>query len=113
FASLAQAIFSANCPWFGVDLDPVAMLRDDWSEDEIFSRLGALLRNVRARDGILGSEKRIKPAPIGGGSVNWAEMLALLDGAGYSGFVTIDPTEIVDRAAAARAGANFLRNLPA
>ena len=40
FAAIDRAMKSAACPWFGVDLDPVAMLIDEWSEDEIFSPSG-------------------------------------------------------------------------
>src|SRR5215218_5766723 len=42
FVALERALNRANCPWFGVDLDPVSVLRDEWPTDEIFSRLGPL-----------------------------------------------------------------------
>ena len=44
FASLERAMAAAGCPWFGVDLDPVSLLRDEWAADELFSRLGASIR---------------------------------------------------------------------
>ena len=31
FAAIDRALKSAACPWFGIDLDPVAMLIDEWS----------------------------------------------------------------------------------
>src|SRR5206468_871975 len=68
FASLDEALTAARCPWFGVDLDPVAILRDDWSADEVFSRLGPLIRHVRARDATLGADRRTQPAAIGRGT---------------------------------------------
>ncbi|HMB96449.1 MAG TPA: TIM barrel protein, partial [Tepidisphaeraceae bacterium] len=102
FAALQQAIVSANCPWFGIDLDTVAILRDVWTQDEIFSALGPLIRHVRARDAIIGADHRTKPALIGRGSINWRELLAALDDSGYRGFFTIDPLELPDRAAAAK-----------
>src|SRR5437773_6768409 len=40
FESLDRALRGVNCPWFGIDLDPTAILRDSWDVDEIFSRLG-------------------------------------------------------------------------
>lgn len=52
FAALERALHQAACPWFGLDLDPAAVLRDEWSLDEIFSRLGPHLFHVRARDAI-------------------------------------------------------------
>ena len=108
FAALERALASAACPSFGVDLDPVAILRDDWPIDEVFSRLGALVRHVRARDALVGADRRTQQAPIGRGSTNWEEFLAALDSAGYSGWITIDPLELPDRPAAAGAALNFL-----
>src|SRR5688572_6476171 len=108
FAALDRAIAAARCPWFGVDLDPVSILRDAWSSDEIFSRFGALIRHVRARDATAGADRRTRPAVIGQGSTNWGELLSSLDDAGYRGWLTIDPLELPDRVAAATAGASRL-----
>src|SRR5207247_1763074 len=104
FAALENAIASARCPWFGVDLDPVAMLGDEWDADAIFSRLGPLVRHVRARDAVCGADRRTKAAVIGAGSVEWEALLARLDQSGYQGWITIDPVELTDRAGAARRG---------
>ena len=101
FAALERALSRAACPWFGVDLDPVAVLRDEWPLDEIFSRLGPLIRHVRGRDATRGGGGRTMPAVIGQGTTNWGELRAALDGAGYSGWITIDSLEHPDRRAAA------------
>jgi sugar phosphate isomerase/epimerase len=111
FAALQQALISANCPWFGIDLDTVAILRDEWSQDEIFSAVGQLIRHVRAGDAIIGADNRTKPAVIGHGSTDWRELLAALDATGYHGFITIDSMEFPDRLAAANAGAKYLREI--
>ena len=79
--------------------------------DEIFSRVGELIRHVRARDAIVGADRRTKPAPIGHGSVNWGEFLANLDEAGYQNWLTIDSLELENRAAAAHAGLEFLKTM--
>jgi sugar phosphate isomerase/epimerase len=113
FAAIERAMSAAACPWFGIDLDPVAMLRDDWPSDEILSRLGPHIRHVRCRDAIAGADKRTKPAGIGRGSIEWAKLFGDLDAAGYSGWLTIDPLELSDRLAAAVAGAKHLRNISA
>lgn len=109
FAALARALDAARCPWFGVDLDPVAVLRDEWTVDEILSRLGALVRHVRGRDAVGGAGGRTRPAVVGAGGANWGELLADLDAAGYGGWVTLDPVDLTDRAAAAEAGLRHLR----
>ena len=112
FASMEQVLRQANCQWFGVDLDPVSVLRDEWDLDEVFSRLGPLVRHVRGRDAISGPERRTKPAVIGQGSVNWQALLADLDAADYAGWITIDPVDLPDRLAGAAAGLKFLRSIP-
>jgi sugar phosphate isomerase/epimerase len=110
FAALERALLAAACPWFGVDLDPVAVLRDEWPLDDLFSRLGPLIRHVRGRDATVGSDRRTRPATIGKGSTKWGELLAALDAADYRGWITIDPLELTDRVAAAAAGAQFIRD---
>jgi sugar phosphate isomerase/epimerase len=110
-ASLRKALADANCQWFGIDLDPVAMLREEESADEVFSAIGPLIRHVRGRDAALGADKRTKPAVVGKGDTNWPQLLALLDEAGYSDSITLDPVELSDRPSAALAGAKYLRTL--
>lgn len=110
-ASLDEALRRAACPWFGVDFDPVALLRDEWEPDEFFSRLGPLVRHVRARDAVGGAGRRTKAAIVGQGSVPWESLLSSLDSAGYQGWITIDPVDVPDRGRAAIAGLKYLRSL--
>jgi sugar phosphate isomerase/epimerase len=109
FAALDRALKIAACPWFGLDLDPVAILKDDWSKDDIFSHLGQQIHHVRARDALAGPDHRTKPAVVGTGSVNWPRLLSDLDAAGYHGWITLDPVELPNRRAAATSGAAALR----
>jgi sugar phosphate isomerase/epimerase len=111
FAAIDRAMKSVACPWFGIDLDPVAMLIDEWSEDEIFSRIGGLIRHVRGRDAVAGADRRIKPAAMGTGSVDWRRLVAGLEGAGFRGWITIDPMDLSNRSAAAVAGLAQLRSV--
>jgi sugar phosphate isomerase/epimerase len=108
FASLERLLKTANCPWFGIDLDPVTILRDDWSMDEIFSHVGTLIRHVRGRDAVA-ANKRTKPTPIGSGSTDWSALFANLAGVDYRGWVTVDAVELPDRVAAATSGLAFLK----
>lgn len=112
FDALDRALRGAACPWFGIDLDPAAMLSDDWSFGEIFSNLGGMIRHVRGRDAVLGADRRTKPAAVGQGSVDWPRLFADLDDAGYRGWITVDPIDLPNRRAAAGAGHASLRNLP-
>jgi sugar phosphate isomerase/epimerase len=111
FAALQQVIDATGCPWFGIDLDPVALLRDAWTTDEIFSALGGSIRHVRARDAARGADNRTKPLVIGQGDTTWNALLQNLDATGYHGFVTVDPLELTDRTAGAVAGAKYLKGL--
>lgn len=97
FAALERALKTASCPWFGIDLDPVALLRDEWTPDQVFSRMGDLIRAVRVRDAIGGAAGRTRPAPVGQGDTAWDEMMSRLHAAGYQGGVTVDPTDLPDR----------------
>ena len=110
-ASLKQAVASVNCPWFGIDLDPVALTRDEWDLDQTFSELGPYVRHVRGRDAIIGAEHRTKPAAIGAGNVQWEQLLGNLHESNYRGWITLDPLELNDRAAGAETGLKFLRKL--
>lgn len=110
FAAVERAMRAADCPWFGVDLDPAAVLSDDWPLDEVFSRLGPLIRHVRCRDAVTGADKRTRPAVVGRGDVDWRTVLACLDEAAYRGWLTVDPLELPDRAAAAAAALRHLRS---
>jgi sugar phosphate isomerase/epimerase len=111
FAALERALRAAACPWFGVDLDPVAVLRDEWEADEILSRLGNVVRHVRGRDAIGGAGGRTRAAVVGQGNTEWGQLLADLDSAGYGGWVTVDPVDLTDRARAAEAGLKHLRDV--
>ena len=111
FISLSAAIKSVTCPWFGVDLDPVAMLKDHWDSYEIFSAIGGLIRHVRARDAVIGDGGRSVAAVVGRGEVKWPELLAALDESDYPGPITIDPTGLQNPSAAAATALASLRLL--
>ncbi len=111
FASLHYALSRVDCPWFGIDLDPLLMLADEWSSDEIFSRLGKQITHVRGRDGLKGAGNRVTPTAIGAGVVPWRELLSLLRDADYRGPITVDSIDLANRAAGAITGRAFLADL--
>jgi sugar phosphate isomerase/epimerase len=110
-AALERVLRSVDCPWFGIDLDPAAVLADAWDLDELFSRLGAMVRHVRGRDAVGGTGGRTKPAMIGRGGTDWTHLLSNLSGADYAGWITIDPAELPDRPAAGVEGLRHLNSL--
>jgi sugar phosphate isomerase/epimerase len=109
--SLHRALTAAACPWFGIDLDPAALLREEWTAAQAFDRLGTLTRHVRGRDALRGENHRTRPTVIGKGSVDWPQLLQLLDDAGFKGWISIDPLELTDRRAGAIAGLRFLKSI--
>jgi len=111
YAAIERAIRAADCPWIGLDFDPSLALRDDWTLDEIFSRLGSWIRHVRARDAIAGTDRRTRPAVVGQGNVDWGAVLGNLDSADFHGWITVDPTDLVNRSAAAADARKFLESL--
>ncbi len=111
FAALSRALRLADCPWFGVDLDPVLVLADEWSIDDILSELGSLIRHVRVRDAIRGDNHRTQPAVVGEGDTDWLGLLSALDAAAYHGWLSVDPIDLQDRRAAATAALKHLRSL--
>lgn len=109
FASLAGLLKEMDCPWFGVDLDPSLVLKDSWSSDDVFDALGPQIRHVRARDVVIGEDRRTQPAVLGRGDVKWREVLSALDESGYSGALTIDPSQLSDPGSSAVTGLTQLR----
>ena len=90
FASLQRMLEGARCPWFGVDLDPISVLRESAGVDRTLDLVGPMLHHVRARDGVRGSGGRTQPAEIGRGSTDWRELLSQLDAGSFGGWLTVD-----------------------
>jgi len=107
-AAIQRALHAANCPWFGIDLDPAAALRDRWNLEKIFDQLASQIRHVRGRDARAGHDRRTQPTPLGAGDTNWEQLLALLADAAYRGWITVDPLELSDRPGAARSAREHL-----
>jgi sugar phosphate isomerase/epimerase len=111
FADLAAAINPIGSPWLGIDLDPVAILRDDWKLDQVLANLGPLIRHLHGRDALAGANHRTQVVPLGRGHTKWLELFAALDAGAFKGWLTVDPLDLRDRPAAAVAGLAYLRSL--
>jgi len=109
--AVERTVLAARCPWFGIDIDPVALLRDSLDYDDFFSRVGPIVQHVRARDANAGSGHRTQPTVVGHGGVKWPHLLANLDASGFAGWITLDPVELQNRTAGAVEGAKYLRGM--
>lgn len=109
--SLVQAVSHGKSPLLGIELDPVALLRDRWSADKAISEAGQLVLQVRGRDALKGAGARTQPTPLGRGSVDWPQLTAALDQGAFAGWITVDSMELPDEAAQARRAAQYLRDV--
>lgn len=107
--SLHRAVSTAACPWIGIDLDPVAILRDRWDLTKVISEAGSLLLHIRGRDALKGSGGRTQPTAVGRGTTDWQHLLDLLDEGAFRGWISIDTLDLPDRVAHARKAADYLR----
>jgi sugar phosphate isomerase/epimerase len=103
-SGLAGAMKRAGCPWFFACCDPSALCVEGIDFHDAFNLIGPHISHVLAVDVIKGEGGRTKPAMIGRGDVPWRQLLSLLRDADYKGLLTIDPTELPDRALASRTG---------
>lgn len=110
-ASLHRTVSTAGCPWLGIDLDPVAVLRDRWDMSKVIAEAGSLVLHIRGRDALKGSGGRTQPTPIGRGTTDWETLLAMLDEGAFRGWLSVDTLDLPDRAAHARRALGYLRAL--
>jgi len=108
-SSLADAIRRVDCPWFFACCEPANLLAQGTDFTDAFNLIGPRVRHVLAHDVVLGEAGRTKPALLGRGDVPWRQLIELLRDADYSGPLTIDPTELPDRALATRTAIAQLR----
>ena len=111
FSAIDHALKMVRCPWLGIDLDPVAMLRDQWPFDDIFTTFANRILHVRARDALAGDNRRTRPAVIGSGHIQWPKFNQLLIDADFKSFLTIDPFELPNRIQGAETGLAVLKPL--
>jgi sugar phosphate isomerase/epimerase len=111
FASLKRAIDHAGCPWFGVDLDPVSLLRDRWDAERVLGAVGPLVRHLRLRDALKGQSGRTQPMAVGQGTTQWPQLFTLLDEGGYNGWMTVDTVDLLDRVGDAKRALEMIRRI--
>lgn len=109
--SVKQALDRVNCHWFGLNVDPVTAMADQTPLDSMMSDFSGRIHHVRGHDAFVGMGHRTQPTIIGEGSVNWPQMLTLLDDAGYNQWLTIDPMELPRRPDAIRSAVKYLQQV--
>ncbi len=95
----------------GINFDPAAFVFSHQDPGNAFRGLHQYTRHVQARDGVRDMDGSGQEVPIGRGEVEWDELLAMLDEAAYSGWITIDRTQGDDRGGDAARAVQFLKRL--
>jgi sugar phosphate isomerase/epimerase len=107
-ASLVRAIRASRCALLGLDLDPLALLADEWPMEELLSRAARSVLHVRVRDGVRGLGNRVQSTLVGEGKVPWPLLLQNLRESDFSGPLTLDPTDLPSPRIAAGLGRSFM-----
>jgi sugar phosphate isomerase/epimerase len=95
----------------GINFDPVNSLGKPQSPGESFREFHSWVRQFRARDGLSDQDGGVEETVLGRGEIDWAEMIALLHEANYSGWVLLDRVAGDNASRDLALGLKYLRNL--
>lgn len=96
----------------GVDFDPGGLIVNFISASESMKQLGANVMSFRARDAVRdAAQGRGMEVQLGRGSVDWAELLGVLEEHNYRGYVTVDRQTDANPVAECGQALEFLTNL--
>jgi sugar phosphate isomerase/epimerase len=90
-------------------LDPAALVGGGFDPVKTAGELGKKIVHVYARDAVGPGTGRARVTALGEGSVNFEELLGALDGAGYGGFLVVEPAGAEVPLASVEKARNFLR----
>ncbi len=91
---LTRFIESLPTGFLFVDFDPGNLIVNGFSASDALSRLVAYTIHVHARDGVRDLARgRGLEVPLGQGSVDWCEILAMLEQHRYTGYLTVERNE--------------------
>jgi sugar phosphate isomerase/epimerase len=89
--------------------DPAALVTGGFDPVKTASEIGKKIVHVYARDAVGPGTGRARVTPPGEGSVNFEELLGVLDGAGYGGFLVVESAGAEVPLASVEKARNFLR----
>lgn len=93
----------------GINFDPLNLLGAEQNPSAIFRDFHAGIKHIRARDGLRNIDEEVEETPLGQGSVDWMELVALLHEADYRGWMVLDRTSGENRARDLASGLAYLR----
>ena len=110
--SLAALITSLPEGAIGVDLDPGGLVQNGFSASEAARSLVRYVTVVHARDAVADRvRRRGAEAPLGDGSVDFPEILGILEQAGYRGYLTVQRESAAEPFQELRQDIDYLRRL--
>ncbi len=109
--ALLELVSSITEGPIGINFDPANFVMTGHDPIESFRVLYESIIHVQVRDAIREVDGSGLEVSVGRGEVAWDEFLALLDEAGYSGWLTIERTSGDDKQNDVARAANYLRNV--
>lgn len=95
-----------------VDFDPASFVLSEQSANDAMQQLAEQVVNFRARDAVRDfSLGRGVEVQLGRGSIDWANLLGMLEQKNYSGFIVIDRDAESDPVVQCAQGLEYLNNL--
>ncbi|MGE3313718.1 MAG: sugar phosphate isomerase/epimerase family protein [Planctomycetaceae bacterium] len=94
----------------GLSFDPAAFVMAGVNPSEGFRSFHSRVMHVVARDAVRDADAGVEVS-IGRGEVAWDELLALLDEAGYPGWLTVDRTQGDDRPGDVARAVQYLKRI--
>ena len=106
---LLQIISSVTQGPIGINYDPAVFVLSGQNPLEALRTLHSSFMHVQVRDAVRDFDGNGSEVPVGRGEVKWDELLALIDEAGYRGWLTVDRTQGDDRTGDIARAIQFLR----
>lgn len=95
----------------GINFDPAVFVLSGQSPLEALRILHSVFKHVQLRDAVKDIDGNGLEVPLGDGEVKWAELLALLEEAGYRDWLTLDRTQGDDKSGDLARGIKRLRSI--